>query len=81
MRLRLERGAADPDDRGPPYNADQWIFAYVHEAGAQEIFVEQDRCSLPVLEAIKISYEYLRKVQVSCIGPGRSAARRCTLAC
>jgi sugar phosphate isomerase/epimerase len=41
------------------------IFAHVHEAGARHIFVEQDQCNLPVLEAIKISYEYLRKLRVS----------------
>ncbi len=41
------------------------IFAHVREAGAQHIFVEQDQCNLPVLEAIKISYEYLRKLRVA----------------
>ncbi|MBI4167243.1 MAG: sugar phosphate isomerase/epimerase [Acidobacteria bacterium] len=41
------------------------IFAHVHEAGAQHIFVEQDRCNLPPLEAIKISYEYLRGLRLS----------------
>jgi sugar phosphate isomerase/epimerase len=41
------------------------IFAHVHEAGAEHIFVEQDECNLPILEAIKISYEYLRELRVS----------------
>jgi sugar phosphate isomerase/epimerase len=40
-------------------------FAQVHEAGAKHIFVEQDRCNLPILEAIKTSYGYLRKLRVS----------------
>lgn len=43
----------------------QRIFAHVHEAGAKHIFVEQDRCSLPELQAIRISYEYLRKLRLS----------------
>lgn len=40
------------------------IFSHVQEAGARHIFVEQDRCNLPPLEAIKISYEYLRKLRL-----------------
>jgi sugar phosphate isomerase/epimerase len=62
-----------PDDKGPnPFavvgqGRIDWarIFAHVHEAGAEVIFVEQDRCDVPVLEAIKSSYEYLRKLQIS----------------
>ena len=41
------------------------IFAHVHEAGAKHIFVEQDECDMPPLEAIKISYDYLRKLHLS----------------
>jgi sugar phosphate isomerase/epimerase len=41
------------------------IFPHVHAAGAQHIFVEQDRSDVPVLEAIKASFEYLRKLRVS----------------
>ncbi|HLY60024.1 MAG TPA: sugar phosphate isomerase/epimerase [Terriglobia bacterium] len=41
------------------------IFAHVHEAGAQHIFVEQDECDMPPLDAIKISYEYLKSLRVS----------------
>lgn len=41
------------------------IFAHVRQAGAEHIFVEQDRADGSVLEAIKISYEYLRKLRVS----------------
>lgn len=43
----------------------QRIFAHVHEAGAKHIFVEQDRCNLPELQAIRISYEYLRNLRLS----------------
>jgi sugar phosphate isomerase/epimerase len=63
----------DPPEHGPNPFAPvgrgkiDWekIFAHVREAGAQHIFVEQDECNLPVLEAIKISYEYLRNLRVS----------------
>ncbi len=41
------------------------IFAYVEEAGARHIYVEQDLCTLPELEAIKISYDYLRQLRLS----------------
>jgi len=41
------------------------IFAHVHEAGAKHIFVEQDECTLPEFEAIKISYDYLRHLRLS----------------
>jgi sugar phosphate isomerase/epimerase len=62
----------DPPESGPnPFapvgrGTIDWgkIFVHVHEAGAQHIFVEQDRCNLPPLEAIKISYEYLRGLRV-----------------
>lgn len=43
----------------------QRIFAHIHEAGAKHIFVEQDRCNLPELQAIRVSYEYLRKLRLS----------------
>jgi sugar phosphate isomerase/epimerase len=41
------------------------IFAHVHQAGAQHIFVEQDECDMPPLEAIKISADYLKNLRVS----------------
>jgi sugar phosphate isomerase/epimerase len=41
------------------------IFAHVQEAGAKHIFVEQDRSDGSPLEAIKTSYDYLRKLRVS----------------
>jgi sugar phosphate isomerase/epimerase len=41
------------------------IFQNVDLAGAKHIYVEQDKCNVPPLEAIKISYDYLRKLQVS----------------
>ncbi len=41
------------------------IFAHVHLAGAKHIFVEQDECNRPPLEAIKISYQYLRNLRLS----------------
>ena len=41
------------------------IFAHVHEAGAKHIFVEQDRCNLPEYQAIKISYDYLRRLRLT----------------
>ena len=41
------------------------IFAHVEEAGAKHIYVEQDRCTLPEFEAIKISHDYLRRLRLS----------------
>jgi sugar phosphate isomerase/epimerase len=41
------------------------IFAHVGEAGAKHIFVEQDVCNMPPLEAIKISFDYLKKLRLS----------------
>ena len=41
------------------------IFTHVHEAGAQHIFVEQDECDMPPLEAIRISADYLKNLRVS----------------
>jgi sugar phosphate isomerase/epimerase len=41
------------------------IFARVHEAGVKHIFVEQDRCNLPELQAIRISYDYLKNLRLS----------------
>lgn len=41
------------------------IFAHVEEAGVKHIYVEQDRCTLPEFEAIKISYGYLRRLRLS----------------
>lgn len=40
------------------------IFAHVHEAGAKHIFVEQDKCNLPEVQAIQISYNYLRHLRL-----------------
>ena len=41
------------------------IFAHAGEAGAQHIFVEQDRCNMPPLEAIKISFNYLKNLHLT----------------
>lgn len=41
------------------------IFAYVHEAGAKHIFVEQDQCDGSPLKAIAISYRYLRHLRLA----------------
>jgi sugar phosphate isomerase/epimerase len=62
-----------PSDTGPnPFapvgqGTIDWkrLFAHVHEAGAKHIFVEQDRCNLPELQAIRISYNYLRHLRLS----------------
>jgi sugar phosphate isomerase/epimerase len=62
-----------PNEKGPNPFASvgkgriDWakIFAHVHEAGAEHIFVEQDRCDAPILDSIKESYDYLRRLRVS----------------
>ena len=41
------------------------IFAHVGEAGTKHIFTEQDRCNMPPLEAIKISFDYLKNLRLS----------------
>ena len=41
------------------------IFAHVNQAGAKHIFVEQDRSDVPPLEAIKISFDYLKNLRLS----------------
>jgi sugar phosphate isomerase/epimerase len=41
------------------------IFAHVEEAGTKHIFTEQDRCNMPPLEAIKISFDYLKNLRLS----------------
>ena len=41
------------------------IFSHVSEAGAKHIFVEQDICNMPPLEAIKISFNYLKNLRLS----------------
>ncbi len=64
---------ADPPENGPNPFAPvgrgriDWpkIFAEVGESGAKQIFVEQDRCNLPPLEAIKISLDYLKSLRLS----------------
>ncbi len=43
----------------------QKIFAHAGEAGTKHIFVEQDRCNMPPLEAIKISFNYLKNLRLS----------------
>ncbi len=40
------------------------IFAHVKEAGVKHIYVEQDRCTLPPLKAVTISYKYLRNLRL-----------------
>jgi len=40
------------------------IFAHVQEAGAKHIIVEQDQCDVPPLEAIKISFAYLKGLRL-----------------
>lgn len=40
------------------------IFSHVHQAGAQHIFVEQDKCDMSPLKAMKISFEYLKNLRV-----------------
>jgi sugar phosphate isomerase/epimerase len=61
----LEPGAPDPFVPVGQGRID-WprIFAHVEQAGARHIFVEQDRCALPEFEAIKISYDYLRRLRL-----------------
>jgi len=62
-----------PADEGPNPFAPvgqgkiEWskIFAHAGEAGAKHIFVEQDRCNMPPLEAIKISFDYLKNLHLS----------------
>ena len=41
------------------------LFAHVGEAGTKHIFVEQDICNMPPLEAIKTSFDYLKSLRVS----------------
>jgi len=38
----------------------QKVFAHKQKAGVKHIFVEQDECDVPPLEAIKISFQYLK---------------------
>jgi sugar phosphate isomerase/epimerase len=40
------------------------IFAHAGEAGTRHIFVEQDVCNMPPLEAIAISFSYLKKLRL-----------------
>ena len=62
-----------PSDKGPNPFAPvgqgriNWkqIFAHAGQAGAEHIFVEQDRCDVPPLEAIKTSAEYLKNLRLS----------------
>lgn len=41
------------------------IFAHVRQAGTQHIFVEQDRCDGSPFDAIKTSFDYLKKLRLS----------------
>jgi sugar phosphate isomerase/epimerase len=41
------------------------IFAHVEEAGVRHIYVEQDECNMPPLEAIKISFHYLKNLRLA----------------
>lgn len=40
------------------------IFAHAGEAGVRHIFVEQDVCNMPPMEAIKISFGYLKNLRL-----------------
>jgi len=40
------------------------LFAHVGEAGTEHIFVEQDICNMPPLEAIKTSFDYLKNLRL-----------------
>jgi sugar phosphate isomerase/epimerase len=73
----LSKGVAVNSHESPPENGPNpfapvgqgridWprIFAHVRQAGAQHIFVEQDRCNVSPLEAIKISFDYLRHLRL-----------------
>jgi sugar phosphate isomerase/epimerase len=40
------------------------IFAAAPPAGVKHYFVEQDRCDRPPLESAKISFDYLKNLQV-----------------
>ena len=63
----------DPPDNGPNVFAPvgqgtiDWrrIFKHIEMAGAEHIFVEQDRCDQPPLEAMRISFDYLKRLRVS----------------
>ena len=62
-----------PSDNGPNPFAPvgqgkiDWkrIFAHAGKAGVKHIFVEQDRCNMPPMEAIKISFDYLKNLRLS----------------
>jgi len=62
----------DPPEKGPNPFAPvgqgkiDWarLFAHVGEAGTKHIFVEQDFCNMPPLEAIKISFDYLKNLRL-----------------
>lgn len=41
------------------------IFAHAQEAGVKHIFVEQDKCDMSPLEAMKISFDYLKSLRLS----------------
>lgn len=41
------------------------IFSNVGQAGTKHIYVEQDECNMPPLEAIRISFDYLRNLRIA----------------
>jgi sugar phosphate isomerase/epimerase len=62
-----------PSDAGPnPFmpvgkGSIDWqkVFTSAPQAGVRHIFVEQDRCDVPPLEAIKISFDYLKNLRLT----------------
>jgi sugar phosphate isomerase/epimerase len=63
----------DPPENGPNPFAPvgqgkiDWprLFAHVGQAGTKHIFVEQDLCNMPPLEAIKTSFAFLKNLRVA----------------
>jgi len=41
------------------------IFAHAHQAGARHIYVEQDRCEVPPLQAAQASFDYLKTLTLA----------------
>ena len=41
------------------------IFKAAREGGMEHYYIEQDYCEQPPLEAVKLSYDYLRRLKVS----------------
>ena len=62
----------DPHEKLPPFSSVgqgriDWpgLFAHVGIAGAKHIFAEEDQCDVPPLEAIKISFDYLKGLRLN----------------